>query len=427
MRAKKWTQKTVMVGAIGLVASSTLAGPRKFDLTGEIPISVPSNKAFINLKGWVAAQSTTGPVLWKNGSLQSVPGKAGRTWTGVTGINDFGDVCGTYTETGSSTARAWAWNNAQLIDGPTGPVWMSNSATGINNRRELGVFVVPFTVVDCGNGSTQWYGKGGFGKSGVWKSAGPWSQECTSACTIYSSVAYSINNASDLLVNGFGSQARSGGGCSLMNSYYVYSSGGTATPVADVYYSSIPTMNDLGQVLSNATWIEGGVTKVGIQLWSNGVGAKIYTFGTLIPGMTVPSGPLRLNSLGQLIATNVGYPTGYYEDGKWYDLRTLVSLPSNVTISLLLDINDAGQIVASGKRAGAPRLFVLTQRPYCPADLNGDGFVDDLDYPLFTQAYNASTCPTPPTECPGDLNADGIVDDADFVLFLISYNLTVCN
>ncbi len=415
-----------MVGAIGIFGGSAIGAPGRFDVTGEIPISAQGNKAFINLKGWVAAQTTSGPMLWKSGLLQAVPGKAGRVWTAVTGINDFGDVCGMYQETTNTVGRAWAWTNGQLVDGPTGPVWMSNTATGINNRRELGVYVVPFSVVDCGNGSTQWYGKGGLGKSGTWKSAGPWSQQCSTACTIYSSIAYSINNASDVLVNGYGSQSRAGGGCSVANSYYVFSTNGTATTVPDVYYSSQPTMNDLGQVLSNASWIESGVTKVGIQLWSNGVATKLYTFGPLVPGMTVPSGPLRMNSLGQIIATNVGYPTGFYQDGKWYDLRTLANLPSDVTISLLLDINDLGQIVASGKRGNVNRLFVLSQRAFCAADLNLDGIVDDLDYALFIQAYNVIACPTPPAECPSDLNADGIVDDADFVLFLIAYNLTVC-
>ncbi|MBL8887640.1 MAG: hypothetical protein JNK16_13350 [Phycisphaerales bacterium] len=415
-----------MAGAVAVLAASALGAPGRFDLTGEIPVSVPSNKAFINLKGWVAAQTTTGPMIWKSGLLQTVPSKPGRVWTAVTGVNDFGDVCGMYQETTNTIGRAWAWVNGQLVDGPTGPVWMSNTATGINNRRELGVYLVPFSVVDCGNGSTQWYGKGGFGKTGSWKSAGPWSQQCSSACTIYSSISYAINNANDLLVNGYGSQSRAGGGCSLMNSYYVYWSNGTATTVPDVYYSSQPTMNDLGQVLSNASWVENGVTKVGIQFWSAGVATKIYTFGTLTPGMTVPSGPLRMNSLGQIIATSVGYPTGFYQDGKWYDLRTLANLPSDVTLNLLLDINDLGQIVASGKRGNISRLFVLTQRAFCAADLNFDGMVDDLDYALFVQAYNKIACPPAPEDCPGDLNVDGVVDDADFTLFLLSYNLTVC-
>lgn len=426
MRATLCGEIAFMVCAILVGGQVSYAAPGRFDLTGEIPISVPSNKAFINIKGWVAAYSTTGPVLWKNGSLQSVPGQSGKTWTAVTGINDFGDVCGTYQATGSTIARAWAWTNGQLVDGPTGPVWMSNTATGINNKREMGVFVVPFSVVDCGNGSTQWYGKGGYGKSGVWKSAGPWAQQCTTACTVYSSVSYSINNASDVLVNGYGSQTRSGGGCSLMNSYYVYSANGTVTTVPDVYYSSQPAMNDLGEVASTASWIEGSVTKVGLQYWSNGVASKIYTYGTLVPGMTVPSGPLRLNSFGQIIASSVGVPTGLYQEGKWYDVRALSNLPSDVTISLLLDINDLSQIVAVGKRGNAARLFVLTQRPYCPADLNFDGLVNDLDYAIFVQAYNKIECAALPAECPCDFNLDGVVDDTDFGLFLISYNLTIC-
>ncbi len=425
MRAKKLCEKTFILGAVAMVHQAS-ALPARFDLTGEIPATAVANRAFINLKGWVATLTPTGPVIWKNGSLQNIPSKTGRAWTGVTGLNDFGDVSGIYQETGAKINRAWSWVGGVLTDGPSGPTWMANSSTGINNRRETGVLMVPFSVTDCGNGSTQWYGKAGLGKGGTWKSAGPWSSQCTSSCTIYSSVEYAINNASDILANGYGSQTRPGGGCTLMNSYYVYWSNGSANTIPDVYYSSPPTMNDLGQVLSHALWNDVGGQKVGIQLWNNGAVTRLYTFGPYVAGTTLPSTPLRMNSFGQVIASNVGTQTGFYQDGAWYDIRSLTTLPSDVTISLLLDINDLGQVLASGKRGNSQRLFVLSQREPCPADLNGDGMVDDADYTLFLAAYNLTACPTPPAECPGDLNLDGAVDDTDFQLFLISYNLTVC-
>ncbi|HEX8876904.1 MAG TPA: hypothetical protein VF777_09160 [Phycisphaerales bacterium] len=64
----------------------------------------------------------------------------------------------------------------------------------------------------------------------------------------------------------------------------------------------------------------------------------------------------------------------------------------------------------------------------CPADLNGDGFVDDADFVLFASAYNTLDCADPAMlpGCPADLNVDAFVDDADFVLFAGAYNELLC-
>lgn len=64
----------------------------------------------------------------------------------------------------------------------------------------------------------------------------------------------------------------------------------------------------------------------------------------------------------------------------------------------------------------------------CPADLNGDGFVDDADFVLFVSAYNILDCADPSMSvgCPSDFNSDGLVDDADFVIFVGAYNELVC-
>ena len=59
----------------------------------------------------------------------------------------------------------------------------------------------------------------------------------------------------------------------------------------------------------------------------------------------------------------------------------------------------------------------------CPADLNGDGFVDDTDFVLFAQAYDAFVCSG---TCAEDLNGDGFVDDTDFVLFAQAYDAFIC-
>ena len=56
----------------------------------------------------------------------------------------------------------------------------------------------------------------------------------------------------------------------------------------------------------------------------------------------------------------------------------------------------------------------------CPADLNGDNLVDDIDFVLFAQAYDNYTDPR------ADFNADGFTDDVDFVLFAQAYDLFTC-
>lgn len=65
----------------------------------------------------------------------------------------------------------------------------------------------------------------------------------------------------------------------------------------------------------------------------------------------------------------------------------------------------------------------------CPADLTGEGFVDDSDFVIFVGAYNLLDCEDPamPLGCPADFNLDGFVDDADFVTFAAAYNELICS
>jgi len=62
----------------------------------------------------------------------------------------------------------------------------------------------------------------------------------------------------------------------------------------------------------------------------------------------------------------------------------------------------------------------------CPADLNGDTFVDDSDFVVFAAAYNELLCPGNTAPCPADFNGDEMVEDADFVVFAAAYNELLC-
>ncbi len=67
--------------------------------------------------------------------------------------------------------------------------------------------------------------------------------------------------------------------------------------------------------------------------------------------------------------------------------------------------------------------ITFTVKAPCPADLNGDGVVDDSDFVIFAVAYDQLLCGTP---CPADLNNDTVVDDSDFVIFAVAYDALLC-
>lgn len=72
--------------------------------------------------------------------------------------------------------------------------------------------------------------------------------------------------------------------------------------------------------------------------------------------------------------------------------------------------------------------FYFNTRGSCPADLNGDGFVDDADFVIFVQGYNLLYCfdEGMPEKCPADLTNDGYVLDDDFVAFVPAYDQLLC-
>lgn len=71
---------------------------------------------------------------------------------------------------------------------------------------------------------------------------------------------------------------------------------------------------------------------------------------------------------------------------------------------------------------------VVVTSSLCAADLNGDGYVEDVDFVSFAGAYNLLLCDDPGMlgGCPADLNGDGYVDDSDFVLFAGAYDALIC-
>jgi cytochrome c peroxidase len=92
-------------------------------------------------------------------------------------------------------------------------------------------------------------------------------------------------------------------------------------------------------------------------------------------------------------------------------------------------IDDPGAVGGQAVSAAA-RIPIFCGSAGCPSacsmsDLNGDGVVDDQDFVLFAQAYDAEFVPL--ASVVADLNADGLVDDADFALFALAYDAMFCS
>lgn len=73
------------------------------------------------------------------------------------------------------------------------------------------------------------------------------------------------------------------------------------------------------------------------------------------------------------------------------------------------------------------KLWLVDLDRSCPGDLTFDALVDDADFVVFVDAYNAYGCPEEsPFGCDADLDHNGFVDDSDFVLFAGAYDRLIC-
>lgn len=112
---------------------------------------------------------------------------------------------------------------------------------------------------------------------------------------------------------------------------------------------------------------------------------------------------------------------------------TQASLTANQEYRLYINCAANGLLVWNGSPASIVSSsgfsFTATlDSDTCVGDLNLDGFVDDLDFVIFSAAYNLLDCadPSMPAGCPADLNHDTFVDDADFIIFVPAYNALLC-
>jgi probable HAF family extracellular repeat protein len=108
--------------------------------------------------------------------------------------------------------------------------------------------------------------------------------------------------------------------------------------------------------------------------------------------------------------------------GTLVDLNTLVDangVAGPVTLDVAYDINDAGQIVASGIGPAGRQPYLLNPvAPPIPGDFNGDGIVNGRDFLIWQQHYPMLSGAT---RADGDANGDGIVNGKDFLIWQQNY------
>lgn len=84
-----------------------------------------------------------------------------------------------------------------------------------------------------------------------------------------------------------------------------------------------------------------------------------------------------------------------------------------------------GDVSGNGKVFDEDYNMLMAGRS-CPADINADTLVDDMDFVIFAAAYNDLICADLPGLCMADMNNDRQVDDTDFVFFAAAYNELLC-
>jgi len=119
-------------------------------------------------------------------------------------------------------------------------------------------------------------------------------------------------------------------------------------------------------------------------------------------------------------------------------IGTTVRIPANsaiagvfrngTAVAFTYDAPLGAVVVNTSLDTGAGSVTNVVVAVGCPADLNGDGLVEDSDFVIFANSYDILDCsdPSMPAGCAADLNFDGFVDDADFVIFAAAYDQLLC-
>lgn len=148
---------------------------------------------------------------------------------------------------------------------------------------------------------------------------------------------------------------------------------------------------------------------------------RTYSF-LAVPAFVLPLAFAHTPALAQL---QIGWATidagGGYSQGV---------VGGGVVVSVAGTIGqwDAAAVYSLTQSSAGGYWSALTFDTSCAGDFDFDHDVDDNDFVIFAQQYDAFACSdlAMPWACLADLNHDAIVDDTDFVYFAQAYELFTC-
>ena len=336
----------VLVSIVCLIALASAAQAARYNVVDLGTLSSGgTNRAYgINSSGVVVGSRTNNYghdlAFFYDGTMHDVGVRQGYPNSTATGVNDSGAVIGYLRPDGGGDYRAFIYKNGKMTDLGTIPgytYWTLGCA--INNND----IVAGTSYTSSFSGHSFVYD--GLGIKDMNSLTTP-----PSNGTVELVLANAINNLGQIT----GSTGPTGNAYLWKN--------GTVTNLGTLpsgHYSNGFGINDLGQV-------------VGKGYTSNWVEHAFFYDGTMhdlgnLPGY-LSSGAYDINNLGQIVGvSSVDYYNKHaflYENGKMYDLNSLIDHSSGLTLLQAQAINDSGQIVGYAVDANnQEHAFLLTSVP----------------------------------------------------------------
>ncbi len=179
-------------------------------------------------------------------------------------------------------------------------------------------------------------------------------------------------------------------------------------------FSTIPFAINDSQQIAGLAWLPdpgGGAFITRAFLWTRG---RMINLGTL-PGCA-RSQALDLNNAGQIVGDCSKPRRAFiWQNGVMHDLNDLTVPESDIVVIRAFAINENGQIAGTGAGPNGAVAVLLTpiERPLGDLDIDCRVRVPDL----LTLLAAWGPC-SPKLDCPADLNNDGTVNQLDLVLLI---------
>jgi probable HAF family extracellular repeat protein len=323
--AQKLSLATASVAllAIGSVDSATAVS--LYSIT-ELPFE-PSD---INDRGQIVGSQ----YLWDNGTVTNLGFLPGANFTNAKGINNLGQVVGSSGILNNSSS-AFIWQNGVMSDlgtisSPDCPGCYYSSAKDINDRGQ---------VIGA-------LGSIAFLPSFVWANG-----TLIDIIKGYTSVR-AINNSGKVTVS-YSLKA--------FSSAYVWPDNTPNlrnTPTPFLFFSGGLDINNADQVVGSVSFfsISEGRMVMGVRsyLWD---GDTVIDLGNNSSAIGINDATIVVGS--SRINTTTSHAS-LWEDGKWFDLNTLIPANSGWELLSASKINNKNQIIGTGKFNGESRSFLLT-------------------------------------------------------------------